>query len=173
MPSSDHSMNSNEMLLEDTQRRAAWLSKRIDSSINDARTKRRTNQTRATYVKTATIALSGAATILLGLSIGGLEEYFRQAAFVCGALVTLLNAIEPFFNFRALWVEHERALYRFHRLQDELDFYLVGRESEELNATRLNEFHEQYKQIWADLSETWLEQRRDARTASATGAPQL
>jgi len=111
----------------------------------------------------STIALSGLGTILLGLQIAVLERWFNDIAFVLTALVTLVSSIEPFFNFRALWVEHERAKYRFHVLRDDIDFYLAGTDAETLSEERLQAFHERYRNIWANLSETWLEQRESDR----------
>jgi hypothetical protein len=107
-----------------------------------------------------TIALSGLATILLGLQIVGFEKYFKEIAFVLGALVTLLNALEPFFNFRALWVEHERAQANFHRLKDKISFYLVGADAEKLSLEKLEDIHDEYQKIWIRLSSAWIEYRR-------------
>ena len=92
--------------------------------------------------------------------MAGFEDRLRMIAFVLGAIVTMLTALEPFFNFRSLWVEHEEAVYHLYRLQDDFNFYLAGKQPAELSLAKLEEFNRRYGQIWVDLSERWLELRR-------------
>jgi hypothetical protein len=148
---------------KELQEKAEWLRNKLVESLENVGRKRNLNQRKATYVKFASIAFSGTATILLGLPVAGLDPLFRSIAFVLGALVTLLTAIEPFFNYRGLWVEHERARYRLHTLQDEFEYYMAGTISEKINAEKLNEFHQKYLDIFIDLSESWLQQREGGR----------
>lgn len=145
------------------QAKTKWLQERIAFCIDYVGNHRRHNQRNATLVKIAAIVFAGAATILLGLKTPGLEGAFKDAAFVLTALTTTLASIEPFFNYRALWVEHERAKYRFHRLQDQLTFEVVGSDSSGLSIERLEWFHSKYQEIWVELSETWLSQRQSNR----------
>lgn len=142
------------------QQKADWLRKKIKESIEDTRRNKKTNQNRASYIKVSIIVLSGAATILLGLQIAGLEESFRNIAFALGATVTLLNALEPFFNFRSLWVEHEVALAGFHRLQDKLEFYLEGVEPTQLSRKEIDKFHDEYQEIWQNFGKAWISYRK-------------
>lgn len=144
--------------------KAELTKRKIAESIQHASTNRRDNRRKASLIKTATVLFSGIATILLGLQITGFEKYFKDIAFVLGATVTLLNALEPYFNYRALWVEHEIALSRFHRLRDELDFYLAGVEPNTLNDERLNEIYTKYQDVWADLSTAWIQHRKREKT---------
>lgn len=146
--------------VQELQQKAEWLKDKIGESIEHAQEMKRTNQRRASYIRIAAVLLSGIITVLLGLQIEGFEESFRTSAFVLGAFVTVLNALEPFFNFRALWVEHEAALASFHRLEERLEFYLVGIEPENLNRKELKELNEKYQRIWVDLSRTWVEYRK-------------
>ena len=83
-----------------------------------------------------------------------------MVAFTLGAIVTVLNALEPFFNFRSLWVEHEEAVYRLYRLQDDFTFYLKGKQPKDLSQEKLEEFNQKYGQIWVDVSRRWLALRR-------------
>ena len=83
-----------------------------------------------------------------------------MVAFVLGAIVTMLAALEPFFKFRSLWVEHEETVYRLYRLQDDFNFYLTGKQPTQLSLEKLEEFNQRYGQIWVNLSERWLEYRR-------------
>ena len=81
-------------------------------------------------------------------------------AFVFSAAVTLLNALEPFFNFRALWIEHEQGLANMYRLQNDLDFYLAGRKQEDIDLNKIEVFRKRYEEVWNNLNENYIRFRR-------------
>jgi hypothetical protein len=142
-----------------TEKQVLWLQQRIAHCIEYVGTHRIRNQRKATLVKLTTILFSAIATILLGLRIAGLEVVFKDIAFVLTALTATLSAIEPYFNYRGLWVEHERAKYRFHRLQDQLNFEVEAQGVNEISNERMKWFNSEYQEIWTELSETRLQQR--------------
>jgi hypothetical protein len=142
------------------QEKARHLQKMLDESIEDARAKMRKFRRRASVIKVATILLAGLGTILLGLQIAPNDGILKQIAFVLGAIVTMLTALEPFFNYRALWVEHELALAGFYRIRDELAFYLSGARAEDLDPKVLKKLHDQYQTVWEQLSSAWIGYRR-------------
>lgn len=142
--------------------KAELMRRMVDNSISHAQHNRQHYRKRASLVRISTILASTLVTVLLGLQIAGFEVYFKQIAFVLGALVTLLNALEPFFNFRALWVEHEQALAGFYALKNDLDFYLSGVKPEELDLTALDKVRERHGLIWGQLSKSWIEHRKNA-----------
>jgi hypothetical protein len=94
----------------------------------------------------------------------GSEQIFKNIAFVFSASVTLLTALEPFFNFRSFWVEHEVAQGRFLGLRADLDFYLAGSDAKHRDETKLAGFHQTYQKIWDDLNTVWAENRRREKT---------
>jgi hypothetical protein len=110
-------------------------------------------------VRLASLTLSGASTIILGLQ--NLDGW-TAVGFSLVALVTIVNALEPFFAWRSRWVLMEEAQYRFYRLRDNLLYYMAATPPVELAPDRLKEFFDQYQQIWDHLSERWLEYRRYA-----------
>ena len=96
--------------------RVNWLLNRLDESLKGAELRRRQNRWWASCIRIAAIVSSGGATLLLGLQIADHEAILNNGALFLVVLVTMLNAFEPYFNFRALWVEHELAIARFHRI---------------------------------------------------------
>ena len=64
----------------------------------------------ATMVKLMSLALSAVATVILGLQD---LDFWTGLAFSLVALTTVVNAVEPFFNWRSRWVLMEEARYRF------------------------------------------------------------
>lgn len=145
------------------QEKAEWLKKRIDESIEKVSLRTRENQSRATIIKLVTIVLAVTSTILLGLQVAGWEKIFKDIAFISGAIITLLTAIEPFFNYRALWIEHERAEYKFRLLKDDFEFYLAGTPVNKMSEANLKTFHTRFQLVWSEVSEKWLEQRQSSR----------
>jgi len=140
--------------------KADVMKRMLDNSIKHAQRNRHHYRNRASIVRIGTIVASTLVTVFLGLQIVGLEVYFKHIAFVLGAMVTLLNALEPFYNFRALWVEHEQAVAGFYALKNDLDFYLGGVKPEELDINALDQFRERHGLIWGQLSKSWIEHRK-------------
>ena len=143
-----------------TQEKAEFLLEHIALSLNNMHNRRKENRIRASIIKILIILLSTVITVFLGLQVTGYEKYFKDSAFILAAIVTILNAIEPFFNFRALWLEHEKALAKMYRLKNDVDFYLVGIKPQELRIEKLEEFLEKYKEIWNMLNENYNRHRR-------------
>jgi hypothetical protein len=88
----------------------------------------------------------------------------KDVAFVLTALVTVLNALEPFFNFRALWVEHEAALWKLRRLRNKLEYYTAGKKFENMSIAIINDFQSEYQTIWDDLSQSWINYRKQDKS---------
>jgi hypothetical protein len=160
---STEDLKSADMPTQELKTKAEWLEKRISESVSKVKQRANASQKKASYIKILLFVLSGSATILLGIQITGLDKLFKDIAFVFTALVTLMAGVEPFFNFRGLWIEHERAEYKFHLLRDDLDFYLAGIEPEDLSIEKLNHFQERFQEIWSNLSKVWLDQREGQR----------
>ncbi|GAA0489839.1 DUF4231 domain-containing protein [Streptomyces olivaceiscleroticus] len=138
---------------------AAFLLEKIRQSNDYARGKKRRFGRSASITKVATLALSAASTVILGLQ--NLNAW-AGLALACVALVTLLGAVEPFFNWRSRWVAMEEAQYRFQRLSDDLEYLVASTAADGLTFDQLGEIFGQYQAIWNDLSRTWLEHRREA-----------
>jgi len=144
----------------EARRKVDLLQSFIRSSIDDVGRKRRLNQNKATTVKMLILCMSGGATILLGLNLGPVaEQPFKNVAFALSSLVTVFNALEPFFNYRALWVEHERANAGFFQLKDRLEYYITGRTDAELDLKEIEKFYDEYEHVWATLNQAWNQQR--------------
>ena len=155
----------------------------VDRAIDQTGYQKFYNKKRATFIKLAALIFSTMATILLGLKGLQAEEAFKNIAFVFSAAVTLLTALEPYFNFRSFRVEHEIAQGRFLGLRADLNFYMADTEStdrdEKLEKSekierleklhqeklkKLEELHKEYQKIWSQLNNVWAENRRREKT---------
>jgi len=111
----------------------------------------------ASLVRLAALLLTAASTVVLGIP----EIPVRASiALPMVALVTVLGGLETFFNWRSRWVLMEEALYRFNRLRDEMDHYLVSTPEPELTREQLEGYFREQQVIWADVSRQWIEFRK-------------
>ncbi|MGD3113023.1 hypothetical protein [Streptomyces sp. YGL11-2] len=76
-------------------------------------------------------------------------------------LVTVMGAVESFFNWRSRWVLMEESQYRFQRLTDDLEYLVALTAAGDLTYGHLGSIFRRYQAIWNDLSRTWLEHRRE------------
>jgi hypothetical protein len=132
---------------------------RIDRGNAYARLRKRRFRWRSAAVRVASLILSGASTIILGLQN---LDFWTGLGFSLVAVATVVNALEPFFAWRSRWVLMEETQYRFYRLHDDLAYYLASTPTEDLQQSRIDAMYGQYQQIWDLLGERWLESRRSA-----------
>lgn len=110
----------------------------------------------------STLVGSTLVTIFLGVTVSRTSVDLKEAAFVIGALVTLANALEPFFNFRSLWVEFDEALAAFYQLRNDVEFFRTGASAASMKSEELNIFRERHAEIWTQVSKKWMQFRRNA-----------
>ncbi|MEV6012601.1 DUF4231 domain-containing protein [Streptomyces sp. NPDC051976] len=137
---------------------AVLLLGKIRNGNEYAHTKKRRFRWRSSAIKMLTLALSAASTIILGLQS---LNVWAGLAFALVALVTVLGAVEPFFNWRSRWVLMEETQYRFQRLADDLEYLMATTAPSDLTHARIDDIFRGYQDIWGDLSRTWLEHRRE------------
>jgi hypothetical protein len=161
---------SREASAAELRKKIELLTEFIQSSITDVGNKRKLNRKHATWIKMLILCMSGAATIFLGLNLGShTESALKNAAFVLSSLVTIFNALEPFFNYRGLWVEHERANAGFYQVKDRMAYYTAGRSDADLEAKEIDKFYDQYEHVWATLNQAWTQRRQQYDDAGKGG----
>jgi hypothetical protein len=132
---------------------AHHLSTQISRGHEYAHSRKHRFRWKSVAVRLTTLVLSAASTIILGLQ--NLDPW-TGTAFSLVAVVTVVSAMEPFFAWRSLWVLMEDASYRFHRLEDDLSYYVASTPAEEVDPERIREMFERYQEIWDSLSSRWL-----------------
>jgi hypothetical protein len=142
------------------QEKADLVQKKLDLSITYLTDRLNHNKMWAGLIKITSVLFSALITVLLGFQISGFDGILKNTAFVLGAIVTLLNALEPFFNYRALWVESEVALAGLQSLRDDVHFYLAGRDPVNLEVDTLHCFLERYKTIWNSYNQNIIRHRK-------------
>jgi hypothetical protein len=116
----------------------------------------------ASLVRVVSLAMSVAATVILGLQE---LDFWTGLAFALIAVSTAVNAVEPFFNWRSRWVLMEETQYRLMRIRDELNYVLIRTPPQHLRFDDVDQFFARTQEVWKDTSQRWLEYRRtDAAT---------
>jgi len=118
----------------------------------------------ASIVRVSALLLTAASTVVLGI-----QEIPARASIALPmvALVTVLGGLETFFNWRSRWVLMTETRYRFNRLRDELDYYIVATPTAELSRGRLEEFFARHQVVWEETSRQWVEFRKLDRPPQA------
>jgi hypothetical protein len=65
---------------------------------------------------------------------------------------------------RALWVEHELAAWKFHRLQDKLEYLVAGSGPKHLSLVETDELRIEFEAIWNELSSSWISHRKQEKS---------
>jgi len=134
-----------------------FLDKMVSEAIAHTSQRRRQHRLGSGVLRLATLLLGASATIILGLAK---LPPAAEVAFAFTAIITLLNALEPFFNFRGIWVVQEDALWRFRQIQEELRFGLVRTKGKALDAAQCRELFDKYEEVWTRASMAWIKHRR-------------
>lgn len=129
----------------------------IEIGLQYSRRKRTSFRRASSTLKAATILLSGASTIILGVQN---LDFWAGIGFALVALTTVVAAIEPFFNWRSRWVLMEEQVYEFYRLRDDLIMAVAKRDVDRLTNENVAEYYARYSRIWDETSERWMEYRR-------------
>jgi len=114
-------------------------------------------RTYASSVRVITLVLTAASTVVLGIEAIPSRSSF---ALPLVAVVTVLTALEPFFNWRSRWVLMEETQYRLNRIRDQIDHYLVTTRPEDMRKEQLDVFYGEQQEVWADVSQRWIEFRK-------------
>jgi hypothetical protein len=121
---------------------------------------RRRDKRKAFGLQMATVALSATITVLRGVWVGArLQPALANVALGLGALVTVLAAMEAFFNHRGLWVSRTVTVRRLEALRRHLDYQLAEVADGEIKPEVVDGLLEELEQIVADDQQAWFRLR--------------
>ncbi|ERI93963.1 hypothetical protein HMPREF1982_01271 [Clostridiales bacterium oral taxon 876 str. F0540] len=121
------------------------------------KSKHRRTKNRAYAIKITSVCFSALITVILGLSASGsLLDIFKDIALVLGAAVTIINAVDAFYNYGALWIKNAVTLSKLRELNIKIEMYSVGCEDTELSEKKINEFIGEFQRILKDDMKEWL-----------------
>lgn len=155
----------------DVHSKVTLLTEDLDRAVERARVKRERDKAKAFVLRSLSVALAAAITVLLGFEGLGssASTAAKNAALVCGALITVFNAWDAFFNHRGLWIMHTISWVRLMELQQEVGFYLAGRDADNLSEVEVEAFWAQFVQIQRDSRDRWINLATGGETPAPAG----
>jgi hypothetical protein len=142
------------------EERVAFLRAELDRQQQRFARRRRRDKRKSFALQMATVTLSATITVLLGLRVAaGLQRTLANLALGLGALVTVLAAMEAFFNHRGLWVTRTITVRRLEELRRQTDYQLAGLADGEAPPEVVDGLLARLEQIVADDQQAWLRLR--------------
>jgi hypothetical protein len=133
------------------------LTEDIAAMIADKVAKRKQARKKAFVLNSLAVALAAAITVLLGMEgLGPAATPFKNVALAFGAIITVVNAWEAFYNHRGLWIMHTIAWVKLLQLQKDIDYYTAGREPDEVEPKEVDRFGETYRKILHEDFAEWI-----------------
>lgn len=150
-----------------SEKKLKFLEKELDNRINDTVKKRNGDKIKAFALKILAVCFAATITILLGLKINdNLTKLFQDIALALGAIITVLNAVEAFYDHRSLWIRRTVTLARLYALRADLCYATAGLEESEIDIKVLDRFKNRYEHILQEDLKTWLKLRQDTSEES-------
>ncbi len=137
-----------------------YLEEKLETDISGIQKRSNKNRNRSALMGVSAIVFGACVTICLGVQINVYQELLKNIALICGVLVTVVNSIDRFFNFRVAWVKQTVTIIKLKTLKSEIELYKLGlQEDEKADEDRISKFLERYKGIWELISGEWSELR--------------
>jgi hypothetical protein len=144
----------------DIDERLKYLQTELDNAISRVSQKRDRERNRAFTWKVLSVSFAAAITVLLGLQVNGiLMGTFRNIALILGATITVLNAVEAFYDERSLWINRTITLTSLYTLKRDTTFYALNPAQGEEHVKTLNLFKQRFDQINENEMKSWLKLR--------------
>jgi hypothetical protein len=144
----------------DTDEKLKFIKDELNKRIERHSRKRNSDKRRALGYKVIAVCFAAAITILLGVRVDAtLTEIFRDVALIPGAMITVVNAIDAFYDYRSLWIRRTLLLARLYSLEREVLFYEIQPEQGETHMRKLDEFLKRLDQILEDDLQNWMRLR--------------
>jgi hypothetical protein len=155
-------------------KRVALLRAELDHQQRRFARRRRRDKRKSFALQMATVALSATITVLLGLRVeAGLQQTLANLALVLGALVTVLAAMEAFFNHRGLWVARTVTVRRLEALRRQTEYQLAGLADGEVTPEVVDGLRARLEEIVAEDQQAWLRLRStEVQPATTTQVPE-
>lgn len=137
----------------------SYLKKSLDSQIGAFKKRRKENKRLSTTIRILIISLGALITVLLGLRTdASTQQVLSNIALAFGAMISLLSAVESFFNYRELYVRYTTTYVQLLNLRSDLEFYLAD-DPRKVQKQRIVDFHSRFQRILAETNESWQQAR--------------
>lgn len=142
------------------------LEKQIGERIDDFNHKRKRDKKIAFSLKILTVVLSAMISVLLGVKVSTFfSEIFKNISLVLGSLITVVTAIDAFYNHRSLWIQRTITITQLYALQRDITNHKLGQpKPPEKNEELIDTFHERLDKILDNEVKSWLKLRDEPQS---------
>lgn len=104
-----------------------YLVEEIEKRIEETEKKRHKEKRIAFWLRFAVVAFSGSITVLLGVQVNQrVGVYFSNTALVLGAAITVLSAVDAFYNYRGLYISRTILMWNLEDVNRRLNYMMAG-----------------------------------------------
>jgi hypothetical protein len=144
------------------EEKVKFFEKELDGRIKDFAKKRNRDKARAFGLKITTVMFAALITILLGIKVdASIAKILQNIALMLGAVVSVVSAMDAFFDHRSLWIRRTVTLVRLYDLERDFNFYITGLDKDKIDPKVFNKMVERYDKILANDLKAWLKMRED------------
>lgn len=90
----------------------------------------------------------------------------QNIAFTLSAAVSLMSALDTFFNYKELWIRYQVTVNDLHELRFDLE-YLLAQGIQNVKEEELDELYERYQIILKETNSSWSELRKEKKSTTA------
>lgn len=145
-----------------------FLKEKISKQIKSFKERKERNQKQAIKIKLTSTFLAATTTVLLGLN--GFNPTGKLAvqniAFTLSAGVTLISALDIFFNYRGLWIRYQGTLNDLYELRTDLE-YLLTQGVQNVKEEELDGLYKRYQMILKETNSSWSELRKEQKSTTS------
>jgi hypothetical protein len=106
-----------------------------------------------------TASLSALTTFMIGLSQSyNPSKLISLVALATSAVMTVVNAVDTFYNYRRRWVQNNDTVMKLYELASDIK-YTKACDDGILTSESMDVFYNRYKNILRDANEGWKEDR--------------
>ncbi|MBS4204492.1 DUF4231 domain-containing protein [Lederbergia citrea] len=135
--------------------KATYLQKEIEENIKVFEYRKNRHKKKAFYLKLVTVICSASITTFLGLKGFNVGSLFINISIILGAVVTVINFADGFYNYKELWIKDGKAYIELLELQRDLTFYIQGRDPRSYVIEELEHYKFRLNEIIHSSAETW------------------
>lgn len=135
----------------------------LDNLIGIYHKKRLREKNKAFTLKILAVVFAASITILLGINISNelVTNLFRNVALALGAVISVLNAVEAFYDHRSLWINSTITYTRLLELKRDLKLFSTGTDQGDLDPDEFKKMADRLDRILGDDLRSWLKMRSD------------
>jgi hypothetical protein len=145
----------------DLTQQSTFLEEKIQEYIILFDKKRQLNKFLSFGIKLTGALMAASITVLLGITFKEKpENLFKNIALILGALITVFNTWDAFFNHKSLWVRFTIAMSKLYALKNSIS-YLKTKSADQITETKLDSMYEELQTIISETNSNWEELRKD------------